>query len=471
LAQDGCQLNGDIEVSIHPGQVLVVDDDEDVRTAARLLLKRHFESVDTLDDPGELPARLEAESPDVILLDMNFAAGRNSGQEGLDWLERVMAADPGAVVVLMTAYGDAQLAVEGLKRGATDFVLKPWQNEKLIATLASAAQLKQSRNEVDWLRKRQAALSGEGPAPGLIAGSHAMRQVLKLVSKAAPTDANVLIQGENGTGKELIAREIWRQSGRSDDVFLGVDLGSLPENLFESELFGHVKGAFTDANKDRMGRFQAASGGTLFLDEIGNLPPHLQAKLLRALEQREVIPVGADRPIAVDVRLVCATNRDLQAATDSGEFRPDLLYRINTVQIELPPLRARPEDIDPLADHFLSRYSHKYGLADKQLSDSARQGLKEYHWPGNVRELGHAIERAIILSEGDELGAEDFFLSVRGQAGGRHDLRFDSLQLDDVECQVIAFVLNKHQGNISHAASELGITRTSLYRRIEKYGL
>jgi DNA-binding NtrC family response regulator len=453
------------------GQILVVDDDEDVRTAARLLLKRHFDSVEILTSPDGLVELLGERKFDVILLDMNFAVGRISGREGLDWLSRIREIDPTAVVVLMTAYGDAGLAVEAIKRGATDFVLKPWHNEKLIATLAAATELKRSRNEVNWLRERQAALAQQAGARDLISESPAMRAVLKLIAKAAPTDANVLVLGENGSGKEVIAREIWRQSSRSEEIFLGVDLGSLPENLFESELFGHVKGAFTGAQKDRMGRFQAAAGGTLFLDEVGNLPLHLQVKLLRALEEREVIPVGADQPVPVDVRLIAATNRDLEAAIGEGSFRADFLYRINTVQIELPPLRAHPEDIRPLTEHFLARYSQKYGLPAKRLSDAALKRLREYHWPGNVRELSHALERALILSDSDPLQADDFLLSVRGQAGGQHDLRFDSLDLDEVERRVVEFVLSKHEGNISRAAAELGITRTRLYHRIEKYQL
>ncbi|MDJ0654052.1 MAG: sigma-54 dependent transcriptional regulator [Xanthomonadales bacterium] len=456
-------------MSERQGRILVVDDDDDVRTAARLLLKRHFASVEVLAGPEELPERLARESFDAILLDMNFATGRISGREGLDWLQRIREIDGDAVVVLMTAYGDAGLAVEAIKHGATDFVLKPWQNEKLIATLTSAVSLRQSRDEVGRLKERQSELAV--PATDLIAQSAAMAQVMRLVAKAAPSDASVLILGENGTGKEVIAREIWRQSSRADEVFLGVDLGSVPETLFESELFGHVKGAFTDARADRMGRFQAASGGTLFLDEIGNLPLHLQAKLLRVLESREVVPVGSDRPVPVDVRLLCATNSDLESAAEQGAFRPDLLYRINTVQVELPPLRSRPEDIAPLVKHFLSRYAHKYGRSGLDVSSDALGRLKDYHWPGNVRELAHAVERALILSESTTLVAEDFALSVRSQSKGQQGLRFESLNLEEVEGQVIAFVLAKHEGNVSRAARELGITRTSLYRRIEKYGL
>jgi two-component system response regulator HydG len=451
--------------------LLIIDDDEDVLTAARLLLKRHFQSVVTLNEPGRIPQVLKDQKFDVILLDMNFSGGRSSGREGLDWLGRIIEIEPKAVVVPMTAYGDAQLAVDAIKLGASDFVLKPWQNDKLVATVSQAARLRRSQDEVNWLRQRQSELADEAPPDHFIAESPAMKKVLKLVAKAAPTDANILILGENGTGKELVARQVWRQSARCDEVFLGVDLGALPETLFESELFGHLKGAFTDAGKHRMGRFQAAAKGTLFLDEIGNLPPHSQAKLLRVLEQREVIPVGADQPVPVDVRLVCATNRDLEADAGSGEFRTDLLYRVNTVQIRIPPLRERREDIQPLIDAFLTRYANKYKLSHKGLTRNATRRLTEYHWPGNVRELEHAVERALILSEGEQLGVDDFFLAVRAADAAGQALSFDSLDLEDVERRVVEFVIAKHQGNISHAARELGITRTSLYRRIEKYGL
>ncbi|MEM9303305.1 MAG: sigma-54 dependent transcriptional regulator [Pseudomonadota bacterium] len=451
--------------------ILVVDDDEDILTAARLLLKRHFGRVDCSSKPERIPDRLASATYDVVLLDMNFTCRRNTGREGLDWLAEIRRIDPEAVVVLMTAYGDAALAVEAMQGGATDFVLKPWQNEKLVATLSAAAALRESRQEVHRLRERQTAIAEAAPPGDMIAESAAMQNVLRLVEKAAPTDANVLILGENGTGKEVIAKQLMRRSSRADAVFLGVDLGSLPESLFESELFGHLKGSFTDAVKDRMGRFQAAEGGTLFLDEIGNLPTHLQAKLLRALETREVMPVGADRPVRVDVRLICATNRDLDEATRTGGFRPDLLYRINTVQIELPPLRARREDIEPLARHFLARYAQKYGRDAPSLTPGALRQLQGYHWPGNVRELEHAIERALILGEGNTLTEDDFALIVRGSEAGGSSLSFESLNLDDVEREVVRFVLAKHDGNVSHAAKELGITRTSLYRRIEKYGL
>ena len=452
------------------GQILVVDDDPDVLTAARLLIKRHFTSVVVLDNPEKIQSAMAEHAIDVVLLDMNFASGRNTGKQGLNWLSRIREDDPEAVVILMTAYGDAELAVEAMQLGATDFVLKPWQNEKLIATLGAGVALRRSRGEVHQLRARQAALSDSAPSR-LIAQSPEMQRVLQLVDKAAPTDVNVLIRGENGTGKEVIAREIWRRSQRSDSVFLGVDLGSLPETLFESELFGHVKGAFTDAVKDRMGRFQAADGGTLFLDEIGNLPLHLQAKLLRTLEAREVMPVGADRPVPFDVRLIAATNANLEDAIDNEAFRPDLLYRINTVQIELPPLRSRKADIPLLAEHFLGRYARKYNAGDKSLSSSAVERMQDYGWPGNVRELEHAIERAVIMSESDILGPDDFMLSVKASNDGGGRLQFSSLDLETVEKEVVRYVLERREGNVSHAAKELGITRTSLYRRMEKYGL
>ena len=453
-------------------KILIVDDDEDVLLAARLLLKQNNYQVHCEKDPRRIPARLRAAPWDVILLDMNFTQDASSGREGFYWLQEIRALDPEAVVVLTTAYGDVEMAVRAIKAGATDFVLKPWNNEKLLATLSAAVSLRQARREAQRLRSRQRQLSADlaQPFSEFIGRSPAMQEVFATIRKVAATDANVLILGENGTGKELVAHEIHRQSLRADEVFIGVDMGGLSETLFESELFGHVKGAFTDAKADRAGRFEIASGGTLFLDEIGNLSLSLQAKLLSALQNRRITPLGANEPVAVDVRLICATNMPIGDMAASRQFRQDLLYRINTVEIHLPPLRRRPEDIPLLLDHFLKVYAMKYKKPEKKLSPAARSKLEQYHWPGNVRELQHAAERALIMNEDSTLRPEDFLLSaadpkVEGDTG------FASYNLEEVEKQVIGMALQQYRGNVSRAARELGLTRTSLYRRMEKYGL
>ncbi len=439
--------------------ILVVDDDGDVLTAARLLLQQHFDRVLTTDNPDQIEEFMDKERIDVFLVDMNFAIGRNTGDEGLKLLERILSHDPDAVVVLMTAFGDLNTAVRAMREGAADFVLKPWQNDKLVATLNVSAALRRSRATVT-------ALSESQPAHDMVVESDAMRKVLKIVERVAPTDANVLIRGENGTGKELIAQALHRQSARSSNALVTVDLGSVAETLFESELFGHTKGAFTDADKDRAGRFQAANGGTLFLDEIGNLPPASQTKLLRALESREVVPIGSDQPVAIDVRLISATNQPLEQLVADGSFREDLLYRINTIEIVLPPLRDRPEEIPALANYFLGLYARKYHLAEKPITKEAFSVLASHHWPGNVRELSHAIERALILGDGESLGAENFSL-VR-QAGTE---KAGSLNLEASERNLVRLAIDQSGGNISHAAGILGITRAALYRRIEKFDL
>jgi DNA-binding NtrC family response regulator len=372
----------------------------------------------------------------------------------------------------MTAYGDVSTAVNAIKAGATDFVLKPWQNEKLIATVTAALSLRGSRDEVARLRTRQRELvdAATGAAQPVIGDAPAMRDVFELVRRAAPTDANVLILGESGVGKELVARLLHDQSRRARDVFMSVDLGAVSETLFESELFGHRKGAFTDAREDRAGRFQAASGGTLFLDEIGNLPLQLQGKLLSALEQRAVTPLGSDRPVPVDVRLVSATNKPLAELARARQFREDLLYRINTVEIRVPPLRERAEDIAPLFEHFVDIYARKYNLAPKRLSRGALKRLEAYPWPGNVRELRHVVERALIMSDSPALDEKDFLLAADSR-GSAASLALDDYNLESVEGRVIQAALEKHAGNVSRAARELGITRASLYRRMEKHGL
>jgi DNA-binding NtrC family response regulator len=456
------------------GNILLVDDDDDILTAGRLLLRRNFAEVMTCRRPENIPGLLEEHDIDAVLLDMNFGPGESSGRQGLEWLERILAIDPQLVVVMITAHGGVDTVVEAMKRGATDFIAKPWQNEKVVATISAAVKLHQSRIETASLRQANRALAeAASPAPAHIIGpSEPMQQVLSLVARAAPTDANVLILGENGTGKELVARELHRQSQRAGRVFLSVDMGSISESLFESELFGHRKGAFTGAGEDRLGRFQAADGGTLFLDEIGNLPPQLQAKLLRVLEERKVTPVGADKPQPVDVRVVAATNVPPHLLRDRDHFRPDLLFRLNTVEILVPPLRKRRDDILPIARHYLDRYARRYGKDNASFSPAAEQALVEYDWPGNVRALRHAVERAVIMTNGERIEPADLQLDYPGEASAAPPAAIPTiLNLDEMEKATIERALRKHGFNISRAAAELGLTRASLYRRMEKHGI
>jgi two-component system response regulator HydG len=445
-----------------------VDDNEDILQAARLLLKRHFLTVQTLSDPAHLPTLTKRGSFDVLLLDMNFTPGADDGREGMARLAEVLEIDPGAVVVMVTAHGEVELAVEAMKKGAADFVTKPWENERLLATLMAALNLRRSRQETTELRQRNSGLAAATHTEsGMIGTSAAMLKVFGAIRRTAPTDANVLILGENGTDKELAAREIHRLSPRANEVFLRVDMGALSSQLFESELFGHRRGAFTDAKHDRTGYFRAATGGTLFLDEIGNVPLALQSKLLTALERREVVPVGAEKPEAFDVRLVCATNTARERLADENLFRPDLLYRINTVEITMPPLRERSEDIPLLLAHYAAQYSQKYNLPVKRLSAALIDRLSGWSWPGNIRALRHAVERAVILSEGDLLDVADFPLAESGKASAAPGIS----PLDDVEKSAIIRALERHENNVSRAAEALGLTRASLYRRMEKYGL
>ncbi|HEU4549987.1 MAG TPA: sigma-54 dependent transcriptional regulator [Rhizomicrobium sp.] len=449
-------------------RILVVDDNEDILHAARLLLKRHFSGVQTLSDPSQLSTLVRRHAFDVLLLDMNFAPGADSGAEGLARLAEVLAIDPQAVVVLVTAHGDIEVAVEAMKKGAADFVTKPWENERLVATLMAALNLRRSRLEAAELRQRNRGLAAATHTEsGMIGTAPAMLQVFDAIRRTAPTGANVLILGENGTGKELAARELHRLSARAGEVFLRVDMGTLSPHLFESELFGHRRGAFTDARSDRTGFFRAATGGTLFLDEIGNVPLHLQAKLLTALEQREVVPVGAETPEAIDVRLICATNLDRAMLADENRFRQDLLYRINTVEITMPALRERRQDIPLLLEHYAGFYAQKYNLPPKRLSADLIERLSCWSWPGNVRALRHAVERAVILSEGALLTAKDFPLVESPSPPAPQPVS----TLDDIEKAAIIRALDKHQNNVSRAAEALGLTRASLYRRMEKYGL
>lgn len=453
------------------GKILAIDDNEDILFSLKLLLKQHVELIHTESNPEMIPKLMKQESYDVILLDMNFTKDAISGQEGYHWLNKILEIDSRAVVLFITAYGDIEKSVKAIKAGATDFILKPWQNEKLVATISSAIKLRKSKEEVSELKTKQKELNAvlDKPFNDFIGTSPEMHQVFSTITKVAKTDANVLILGENGTGKELVARALHRNSSRKDEIFISVDLGAINENLFESELFGHVKGAFTDARTDRPGRFEIASGGTLFLDEIGNLSLPMQAKLLTVLERREVIRVGSNKPIPIDIRLICATNMHLKLMASEEKYRQDLLYRINTVEINLPPLRERYEDIPLLANHFLEIYSKKYKKRINALSKPCVNKLYDYEWPGNVRELQHQMERAVIMADDKNLEPHDFQISTEKSL--QDDVEFDSYNLEEVEKNIIQKVLKTNKGNISKAAGELGLTRTSLYRRLEKYGL
>jgi len=473
------------------GRILIVDDKRDVLTALRLLLKKYVADVHTATDPSALPALLEEQTYDTILLDMNFTQDASSGREGFLWLQRILQKDPGAVVVMITAYGGVEKAVRAMKEGAADFIVKPWNDADLVASVQAAVKLRRSR---DAAREHEAqqnaekatvstapsvysssgdgAASDEDPFDEIIGESPAMNQVYRTIEKVARTDANVLVLGENGTGKELVAQAVHRRSTRADQPFVSTDLGALSEGLFESELFGHVKGSFTGAEEDRTGRFEAADGGTLFLDEIGNIPMPLQAKLLTALQRREITRVGETAPRSVDIRLISATNQPIYEDTQEGEFRQDLLYRINTVEVKLPPLRDRGHDVVLLAEHYLQQYAARYDTGVDGLTDAACEKLTEYHWPGNVRELKHTMERAVIMAEDAVLNPSDIVFSApnapRPSSGS---LGVDTLNLDDIEQAAVRKALSKHGGNISRAADELGISRKALYRRIEKYGL
>ncbi|MFO8234084.1 MAG: sigma-54 dependent transcriptional regulator [Bacteroidales bacterium] len=453
------------------GRILAVDDNEDILFALKLLLKNHVEKIDTEISPESIPKRIKEEQYDVILLDMNFTKDAISGQEGFDWLKKILELDPDAVVVFITAYGDAEKAVKAIKAGATDFILKPWQNEKLVATVSSAVKLRQSKRETGDLKEKQKEINQiqDQPFHEFIGESPEMKEVFKTIHKVAKTDANVLILGENGTGKELVARALHRNSHRNDEIFVSVDLGAIHENLFESELFGHVKGAFTDAKKDKAGRFELANNGTLFLDEIGNLTLPLQAKLLTVIERMEITRVGANHSKKINVRLICATNNDIHTMIANEEFRQDLIYRINTVEIHLPPLRERTGDIPLLANHFLKHYSKKYKKPIKKIHSDTIAKLNQHLWPGNVRELEHAVERAVIMCDSEVLEPDDFIISSRGKH--KEELELDTYDLDTIEKNIIKKVLKQNQGNITKAAEQLGLTRTSLYRRMEKYDL
>ena len=439
--------------------ILVIDDNKGVLSALKLLLKSHFERIIALPSPVTIPSVLREENPDVVLLDMNFTDALNSGNKGLYWLREIKRMHPALPVVLFTAYGDIDLAVRGIKEGATDFVVKPWDNAKLIETLLNACNQASKRGKKKEERKSSAMYWG---------ASATMRELRALVEKIAETDANVLITGENGTGKEMLAREIHGLSKRFRRDMVSVDMGAVAETLFESELFGHKKGAFTDAHADRPGKFEAAHEGTIFLDEIGNLPYHLQAKLLTVLQSRSVVRVGSNEPIPVDVRLICATNANLDERVAQGKFREDLLYRINTIHLEIPPLRERKEDIIPLAELFIERFAKQYDKGPLALSEGAKQKLKEHPWYGNIRELEHAIEKVVIICDGATISDAVFHFPKKSLSPTRDS---EAETLEDMELVMIRKAIDKHEGNLSAVASQLGITRQTLYNKMKKYGL
>jgi DNA-binding NtrC family response regulator len=455
---------------MNSARILIVDDDRDVLETARMFLKQEFSQVQIEENPINIPAHLKTGEFDVILLDMNFKKGVNDGEEGFYWLDQILKLDPQSVVILITAYGEVDLAVKAMKNGAVDFVLKPWKNQKLLGTILSAIQLRQTRKEVQKLKVAQAKLSDDIDQPyvDFIGESPAVQRVHEMIDRVASTDADVLILGENGTGKELVARAIHRKSARRDNVFISVDLGAITESLFESELFGHVKGAFTDAKQDKAGRFEIASEGTIFLDEIGNLSLASQSKLLTVLHHRRVQRVGSTKEIPVNFRLICATNMPLHEMVYEKKFRQDLLYRINTVEIRVPSLRERVEDIPLLVEHFLHRYSQKYKRQDMSVDKTVLSKLKKYHWPGNIRELQHAVERAVILNEGKVIRTPELLINNSPLQSKKEDY---PVTMEEMEKKFIEQSLLDHDGNVSNTARTLGMTRTALYRRMKKHGL
>ena len=453
------------------GKILIVDDDKFILLSLEVLFKQYFEKVVVLQDPNLIPETLKSHIFDVAILDMNFEKGETSGDAGIYWLQKVKNHDPHTCIITITAYGEISKAVRTVKAGAMDFVVKPWENEKLVSTVLAAKELSRSRRKVDHLRSQRQFLDTEinKDFSDIIGESVEMKSVLNQIEKIAPTDANILIYGENGTGKEVIARAIHKNSRRNQEVLINVDMGSISESLFESELFGHEKGAFTDAKEKRIGRFEAASGGTLFLDEIANLPLNLQSKLLKVLQERKITRIGSNQEIDVDIRLICATNVRLDKLVEMGKFRQDLYYRINTVELHIPPLNKRPEDIPVLAEYFFKLYKKKYNKTQLQFPEYVAKKLCKFNWPGNVRELQHAIERAVIMCHEKSLKSTDFnflqAISIKPEGNN------DSYNLEQIEKTAIENCIKKHTGNLTKAATELGLTRGSLYRRIEKYGL
>ena len=469
----------------HTGSLLIVDDNPDILIAARLLLKQHYQSVKTTDNPFDIAdiinEQRKVDQPiDVILLDMNFTQDSISGKEGFYWLKKIIDQDANIVVLLMTAYGDIQLAVDAIKAGASDFIAKPWQNEQLLGAVAAAFSHAKDKQQVGTLTRQKQGLNQALNTPNFefLGQSAAMQHVFATIEKAAQTDANILITGESGTGKELTAHAIHQASMRHNQTFMSLDMGAVAQSLFESELFGHKKGAFTDAKNDRIGKFELAQGGSLFLDELGNLPLEHQAKLLAALQNRQITPVGGSKAVDIDIRLICATNDNLEQAVIDGRFRQDLLYRINTVEIRLPALRERSDDIPLLANYYLKHFAQKY-KRDLTISDDDMNALCQYAWPGNVRELAHAIERAVILTEGDKLDISSVVGNSTSVSNGNNQntetfnnqAQYDTFDLEILEQRTVRAALKHHQGNVSHAAKALGLTRGAMYRRLEKYGL
>ena len=451
------------------GKILIIDDNEDVLFALNLLLEPYVEQIKVTTQPERIEHFMSTFVPDVILLDMNFRRDAISGQEGFFWLEKIKAADPDAVVLFITAYADTEKAVRAIKAGATDFIPKPWEKEKLLATLSAALKLRESRTEINTLKQRVEALgSPDDTGFEIIGESDVMQELFATIAKLKDTDANILILGENGTGKDLIARALYHHSPRCNQVFISIDLGSIPEQLFESELFGFEKGAFTDAKKSKAGRMEVATNGTLFLDEIGNLSLPMQSKLLTAIEKRQINRLGSTQAVPIDVRLICATNADIRQLVDEGNFRQDLLYRINTIEIHIPPLRERGNDIILLAEYFLQRYARKYKKDMRGLTREAKNKLLKYAWPGNVRELQHTIERAVILGDGSLLKPENFLFHASPKQRKEEEM---ILNLEQLERQTIEKAMKLSEGNISRAAEYLGITRFALYRKLEKLGL
>ena len=447
------------------GTILVVDDNKGILTAVQMLLGTCFEKVITISTPNKIKATLHDENIDVVLLDMNFSAGINTGNEGLFWLSEIKKEDASIQVVLFTAYADIDLAVRGIKEGAADFVVKPWDNAKLLETLKTAYNIRTANRKGISIATDKLVVSKES---GMFWGeSNAMQQLRSLIEKVARTDANILVTGENGTGKEMLAREIHLLSNRKKETLVPVDMGAITETLFESELFGHVKGAFTDARADRPGKFEVANKGTLFLDEIGNLSYHLQAKLLTALQRRSIVRVGSNTPIPVNIRLICATNRDLQEMVQKGDFREDLLYRINTIHVEIPPLRERPEDIVPLTEIFLSKYTKIYGKTAMCLSLDAKEKLKAQPWFGNIRELEHTIEKAVIIAERSVLDGNDFDFP----RAKKKPVTKEATTLEEMEYNMIKNAMDKYSGNLSLVASQLSISRQTLHNKIKRYEL
>jgi DNA-binding NtrC family response regulator len=453
--------------------ILIIDDDEDVLLSAKLLLKKQYTNIITRTNPREINQLLSIEAIDIVVLDMNYRIGFNDGKEGMYWLKHVLDINPKMIVVLMTAYGEVALAVEAIKKGAFDFILKPWSNEKFLATIHAGLELSKSNHKISILKSSNEALVKNidqkfGP---IIGKSIAMKQVMEVIKKVSPTDASILILGENGTGKQHLAREIHKQSNQKNGPFIHVDLGSLSENLFESELFGHKKGAFTDAGEDKPGRFEMAEDGTLFLDEIGNLPYNLQSKLLTVLQDRKVSRLGEGIERPFNARLLFATNAPLNQLVTEGKFRQDLLFRINTVEIEIPPLRKRPEDVADFVAYYLNTYKEKYQKSHLRINDNAIKALQSHHWPGNVREIQHTLERGVIMSDGQEIKSSDFNLTTLPITSVNSNPEYNDLNLQNGERLLVQKAVEKHEGNISKAAKELGLTRAALYRRLEKFNL